>query len=155
MPDKLVFTITPKTGYYHSNNEMAFLDGGILAYHPTDVGDVDGDVYFLYYEDGDITRFHLRLWSVSETANQKMRAEIHIETTVPGETSTFFFGTPKSGGGINPLGKPIPIVGAKKEVLKVEYSTDINKGGLIGMYATKKAHDVSPFILRKIQVFQL
>jgi len=155
MSDKLVFTISPKTGFYHSNNEMAFLDGGILTYHPTDEGNIDGDVYFLYYDDGDTTRFHLRLWSVSETANQKMRTEVDVETTVRGEMSTFFFGKPKTGGGIVPLGSPTSIVGAKRQILKVEYFTDNNKGAVIGMFATKKTHDVSPFILRNIEVFQL
>jgi hypothetical protein len=69
--------------------------------------------------------------------------------------STFFFGKPKTGGGIVPLGSPTSIVGAKRQILKVEYFTDNNKGAVIGMFATKKTHDVSPFILRNIEVFQL
>jgi hypothetical protein len=113
---------------------MAYLESGILLYHPSNVGEPDGYVYF---PDGDTSQFNLRLWSKSVAANQRMRAEFHFETVVPREINTFFFGTPKAGGGINPLGRPSTIKGPKKETIKVEYATNATGDALIYMYATK------------------
>jgi hypothetical protein len=36
-----------------------------------------------------------------------MRAEIQIETTVAGETNTFFFAIPKTGGGLTVMVNPL------------------------------------------------
>ncbi len=78
--DQLLFTLTPKTGFYHSNNEMGFLDGKIICYYPSNVGEPDGYVYFLFRLDGDTSGFNVRLWSTSSIPAQKMRAEFDVET---------------------------------------------------------------------------
>jgi hypothetical protein len=48
-----LFTLTPKTGFYHSNNEMAFLNGNITGYYPIDVNEPDGYVFSKFFQDGD------------------------------------------------------------------------------------------------------
>jgi|694.fasta_scaffold64756_3 hypothetical protein len=151
MPDKLLFAITPKIGFYHSNNEMAYLDGTIQCYYPSNVGEPDGYVYFTFYPDGTTDRFQVRLWSIAK-ANQKMRAEFDIETTYMGDTNDFFFLI--AAGSFKPL-KKISILGAKREILKVEYTTDAGGAALMAMYATKRVFDNYVFILRKISVYQI
>ena len=152
MADKLLFTITPKYGFYHSNNEMAFLDGKIQCYYPSNVGEPNGYVYFTFYPDGTTDVLQIRLWSYSNP-NQKMRAEFDIETTYAGDTNDFFFSIAATGG-FKPL-KKISIVGAKRQTLLVDYNTNATGDALMGMYATKKTQDGYVFILRKISVFQI
>ena len=153
MADKLLFTITPKIGFYHSNNEMAFLDGNIQCYYPSNVGEPDGYVYFTYYPNGTTDEVQVRLWSKAN-ANQKMRAEFDIQTTFAGDTNDFYFLIAAPTGGYKPLQK-ISIIGAKRQTILVDYTANATGDALIAMYATKQTQDGYVFILRKISVFQI
>ena len=156
MSQDLLFTLTPKTGFYNTNNRMAYLDGGsdgggkIACYHPANVGEPDGYVYYTYYPQGTINQGQLRIWA-NANPNQKIAFELDIETTNPDEKHSFFFLFAKVGG-FSPLTQA-SVDGAKRTLITVDFTTDANGDALIAMYATKPAYDSYVFILRKINVF--
>ena len=150
--ETLLFTLTPNKGFYKSNNEMAYLDGNIACYYPSNVGEPDGYVYFTFYPDGTKDESNVRLWSTTKGA-QKLRADFSIETSGD-ETYDFFFFKPV-GDVFEPIGNKTTITGAKTQVLSVNFNSDVNGDALIGLYATKVVIDGIVWILRKIEVHQL
>ncbi len=152
--EKLIFTLTPKNGFFKSNQELAFLDGKINSYYPADGFNKDGIVSFSFYENGNETDQHVRLYSAAKGAVQ-MRAEFEIETTCLTDSNFFSFSLIKEEGDYMPLGQPFIIPGASKQVIKVIYYTNASGRAEVKMIATRKTPDKCTFFMISIKVYQI
>jgi len=150
---KLLYTLTPRNGFFYGYNDMAFLDYKIQSFYPYDVRDTNGLVRMGYFDPADTMNQHVRL-SCSGRGIQHFYAVFDVETTCLADTSIYHFSLLQESGEYTPLGNPIIIEGSSRQSMNVQFATNEMGAAQVRMYATRKTADKCYFVLRSISVYR-